>query len=211
MHSRTYNSQFLTIDFRLLDLPAFCAFMRSAAFAVYMLLRRYVWRGRSSRHPLAKVNDLFEQGHLVSVVSLDLLAERLQLSHSSYVSRLLRELESLGIVRRFRTGRQNVYIVGAWEDRSRAQDGSYVVEVFFLDQVHGAEAFAPLTPNLYKSSRSDLHKSSRSDLHKSSRSDLHKSTRYNKEKNREENNLRVDVFEPVDTTEREDDVLYVEF
>ena len=44
------------------------------------------------------------------------------------------------VVHRIRTGRQNVYVLGTWEDRSLAGNGSYVVETFFLEQLFGASA-----------------------------------------------------------------------
>ena len=68
MSSRSFNAQFVTTDFRLLDDPRYCAFMRSAAYATYMVLRRYVWRGVGRRHPIARVDELFGRGHLVSAV-----------------------------------------------------------------------------------------------------------------------------------------------
>lgn len=141
MNSTTYNAQFLTIDFRLLDDPAFCKFMRSAAFPVYMLLRRYVWRGTKRKHPVDKVNELYRDGFLVAALPREMLAKKLELRNVASVSRHLAELEKLNVIRTVKTGRQNVYMLGTWEDRSLARDGSYVIEIFLLEQRHGAELY----------------------------------------------------------------------
>jgi len=47
--STAYNAQFFQLDFRLLGNPDFLELMRSPAFAAYMLLVRYIWRGRDRR------------------------------------------------------------------------------------------------------------------------------------------------------------------
>lgn len=141
--SRTYNSQFLLIDFRLLDDPRYCAFMRSPAFPVYMLLRRYVWRSAARPHPFRQVNELYRDGFLAAAVPREVLGEKLGVRGLPSISRHIAELEALGVIRKVKTGRQNVYVLGTWEDRSAAGDGRYVEETFFLDQLFGPEPFAP--------------------------------------------------------------------
>lgn len=132
-----YNAQFDRLDLRLLDDREFVEFMKAPAFAVYLHLVRYVWRGRSP-HPIERVNRLRREGLLVAAVEREVLASKLGVE-PSYVSRLLKDLESQGLVRRIRTGRQSVFVLGQWEDRSFRSDGSYLVEIFYLHQRFGAD------------------------------------------------------------------------
>lgn len=220
MNSRTYNAQFITLDFRLLDDAGFCAFMRSAAFAVYLQLRRYVWRGTNRRHPLEKVNELLRSGYLASAVPRETLARKLGIRQVTNVSRHLAELERLGVVRKVRTGRLNAYVLGTWEDRSLAGDGSYVIETFYLEQTYGAEPFEQprlddLPPGLERDDvplrvTSEVSLRSTSDVRSRGASEVPRKARNNKERNREANTRRPrSAFEPVDGKERDDDALYV--
>lgn len=223
MISRTYNAQFLTLDFRLLDNADFCVLMRSASFSVYLQLRRYVWRGTARRHPLARVNELLRAGYLASAVPRETLARKLGIRQVANVSRHLGELERLGVVRKVRTGRLNAYVLGTWEDRSLAGDGSYVIETFYLEQRYGAEPFGQprlddLPPGLESgevplAATSEVPAGGTSEVSLKGTSEVSRKARNNRERNREANTYGRgprSVFEPVDTTERDDDVLYVE-
>jgi hypothetical protein len=139
MNTPVYNAQFLTIDFRMLDNPAFGEFMKTTAFAVYLQLRRYIWRSRTRRHPIPKVNELFEQGNLVATAERTHLAKKLGIKEERHISRHISELCRMGVIERISTGRQNLYILGTWEDRSVHQDGSYVIELFLLERHFGVE------------------------------------------------------------------------
>ena len=132
-----YNAQFYRLDLRLLDDREFVELMKAPAFAVYLQLVRYVWRSRTP-HAIERVNRLRSEGQLVAAVEREVIASKLGVQ-ASYVSRLLKDLEAGGLVRRIRTGRQSVFVLGEWEDRSFAGDGSYIVEIFFLHQRFGAD------------------------------------------------------------------------
>ncbi|HTG33302.1 MAG TPA: hypothetical protein VLB76_10255 [Thermoanaerobaculia bacterium] len=139
MNTPVYNAQFLTIDFRMLDNRAFGEFMKTTAFAVYLQIRRYIWRSRTRRHPIAQVNELLEKGNLVATVERSYLAEKLGIKEERHISRHISELCRMGVIQRISTGRQNIYILGNWEDRSVQRDGSYVIELFLLEQHFGVE------------------------------------------------------------------------
>lgn len=146
MNTPTYNAQFLTIDYRMLDHPEFGKFMMTRAFAVYLQLRRYIWRSRTKRHPLAQVNDLLAQGNLVATADRSYLAQKLGVKDESHISRYIGELCKMGIIERISTGRQNIYILGKWEDRSIQRDGSYIIELFLLDRYFGMENRPQIIP-----------------------------------------------------------------
>jgi hypothetical protein len=146
MNTPIYNAQFLAIDFRMLDNPEFGAFMKTSAFAVYLQLRRYIWRSRKKRHHLPKVNELYQAGYLVAAVEQSFLAEKLGIRETSHISRHISDLCRMGILRRVSTGRQSIYILGKWEDRSVQQDGSYVIELFLLEQHFGVEYQPQIVP-----------------------------------------------------------------
>ena len=132
-----YNAQFYRLDLRLLDDRAFVELMKSPEFAVYLQLVRYVWRSRQP-HPIERVNRLRSEGLLVAAVEREVIATKVGVQ-PSYVSRLVKDLEAQGLLRRIRTGRQSVFVLGEWEDRSFNGDGSYIVEIFFLQQRFGAD------------------------------------------------------------------------
>lgn len=188
MNPSSGSRQFIPIEFHLLDDPTFCAFMGTKTFAVYIVLRRYVWRDLKTPHALGRVNELLKQGFLVSIASRQLLARKLGVQGKSYISRQLRELESLGFIATVRTGRQNVYVLGSRGEHSR--------EMFYLE--------AP------QKGCFGLPKEVRSEVHKKGRSDLPFLAPLNREEKKEENKKINTPFEPVDRKERIDDVLYVE-
>lgn len=208
MTATAYPAQFVAIDFRLLDNPEFGAFMRSPAFAVYMILRRHVWRSRTHKHPLEKVNQLFEQGHLACAVPRSDLARKVGLLECGQISHHLSELISLGVVEKVRTGRQNIHVIGTWAEHGFSTNGSThggnVRETFLLEKRFGKGW--------------DL---ATSDVAHGDRSDVAISPHSNKEKNKKKKSIAFSMsrdpdlsrdrpFEPVDRKERFDDVLYVE-
>ena len=138
MTSPVFNAQFLQLDFRVLDHPEFGVFMKTTAFAVYLQLRRYIWRSHKP-HPVSRVSELRREGKLVCAVERSFLARKLGIREEAHISRHITSLSELGAIQVVRTGRQNVYVLGSWEDRSLAQDGSYLIEIFFLDQLFGAD------------------------------------------------------------------------
>lgn len=169
-----YNAQFFRLDLRLLDSEEFLAFMRTPAFAVYFQLARYVWRGRAP-HPIERVNQLFAEGYLVAAVDRETIASKLGLNQPTHVSRLLSELEKLRVIERVRTGRQSVYVLGRWEDRSFAGDRSYVVEIFYLHQRFGPDATPQIVVDGEAGEAADVHGERTSEVQKNARrpSDVH--------------------------------------
>lgn len=146
MNTPNFNAQFLMIDFRMLDNPSFGEFMKTTGFAVYLQLRRYIWRSRSRRHPISQVNELLEQGYLVATVERSFLAKKLGIKEERHISRHITDLCRMGVIKRISTGRQNIYVLGRWEDRSVQQDGSYVIELFLLEQHFGVEKRPQINP-----------------------------------------------------------------
>ena len=114
-----FNSQFVMIDFELLDNPGFMRFVGSTAFSVYLVLRRYVWR---------------------SSVSVAALAEKIGVSDRS-IKEATTRLERLGIVQSRVTGREKVYTLGEWVDISEQKDGSVRKEWFYLERVFAAQSY----------------------------------------------------------------------
>lgn len=107
-----YNSQFIQIDFRLLENPAFLKFVNRAEFATYLILRRYVWRGGEHRLGLHR---LYRDDHkLAASVGAARIAEMLGLKDITRVSKQLSYLVETGVVRRIRTGRETIFLLGEW-------------------------------------------------------------------------------------------------
>jgi hypothetical protein len=133
-----FNRQFILLDFQLLDDPKFIAFMNTAEFGTHMILRRYIWRGGEAKSHLLGMHELYEQKRLlVSSISREKLAEKLNLKDVTRVSKHLTKLEELGVVRRIRTGRQSIYVLGEWVDYSENKDETKRLEWFYLDQKFG--------------------------------------------------------------------------
>jgi hypothetical protein len=133
-----FNRQFLMLDFELLTDPAFIEFVKSPEYATYLLLRRYVWRGGARQIGPYNLRQLYDEAkQLVSFVSHQKLANHLHLKDVTRVSKHLTKLAQRGLIKRLRTGRQNVYMLGEWLDISEAQDGSKRLEVFYLDRKFG--------------------------------------------------------------------------
>ncbi len=171
MTTTAYNAQFLQLDFRLLDNDDFLAFLRSSASAVYLLLLRHIWRGRRE-HPIALVNELRRAGFLVAAVDRERIAARLRIGDKRYVSRLLGQLEKQGLVERKRTGRQSVFVLGSWEDRSFSRDGSFIDETLFLYRCFGPDGGGGSRAEVDSQSTSEVDKTSTSEVDKMSTSFL---------------------------------------
>ena len=164
MNSPIFNAQYLPIDLRLVGSPEFLDFARTPAWAAYLCLMRYIWRS-SSPHPIPKVDELRRDGYLVSTVGREKLAELLGYKHDTRVSKLMADLESLGLIERVSTGRQAVYVMGRWRDESFAGDGSYVVEILFLNQRFGGDRKSQIRLD-EEASASDVSSGSTSEVQK---------------------------------------------
>lgn len=135
-----FNSQFVMVDFELLDNPEFMRFVGSTAFGVYLLLRRYIWRSQERLHS-AGLHELYAEGLLTSAVSVATLAEKMAASVRS-IKEATARLEDLEIVHSRPTGREKIYLLGEWVDISEKKDGSVRKEWFYLERVfsgRGAE------------------------------------------------------------------------
>ena len=135
-----FNSQFVMIDFELLNSPQFMRFVGSAAFSVYLLLRRHVWRSQEREHS-AGLHELYGKGLLTCSVSVATLAEKTGLAERT-IKEATAKLEDLGIVQSKVTGREKVYCLGEWVDISEKKDGSVRKEWFYLERAftgRGAE------------------------------------------------------------------------
>jgi len=128
-----FNSQFVMVDFELLDNPEFMRFVGTTAFAVYLVLRRYVWRSEERQHS-AGLHDLYAHGLLSSSVSVSLLANKVGVSERS-IKEATTRLEHLTIVQSRATGREKIYALGEWVDISEKKDGSVRKEWFYLERV----------------------------------------------------------------------------
>jgi DNA-binding transcriptional ArsR family regulator len=129
-----FNRQFIMIDFRLLENKEFLKFLASSEFATYLILRKYIWRGLDPHY--MGLNDLYvNEKLLVSSIERGKVAEITGV-HVNNISHHLTSLESKGIIKVKRTGRQNIYTLGEWIDIQG--DGSYKgVEWFYLEGLFG--------------------------------------------------------------------------
>jgi hypothetical protein len=112
----------------------------------------------------------------VCSISNDKIASLLHLHDLTRVSKQLTKLERYGVVKRIRTGRQNIYVLGEWYDYSEAKDGSKRLEWFYLEQKFGV-------------STSDLAQKAKSELHPQTGQTWPKEPNINIEENREENTV----------------------
>src|SRR5687768_7367345 len=151
-----YNSQFLQIDFKLLDNPRFLAFVNRAEFATYLILRRFVWRGGEHRLGLHELYT--NQRKLASAIGTPRIAELLHLRDETRVSKHLTYLDKLGVVQRLRTGRENIFILGEWY---KPPGWEVSKEFYYVDNCFGVDN----SPSEQESS-SDLAQNTKSDLQK---------------------------------------------
>ena len=137
----TFNRQFMMFDFALLDDPNFLEFVKAPVYATYLLQRRHIWRGGQRRVGNLDLCHLYEEQRLLpSLVDHHQIAAQLRLKDPTRISKHVSELEQIGVLKRIRTGRQNVYVLGEWLDISEEQDGSKRVEWFYLDRKFGKKS-----------------------------------------------------------------------
>src|SRR5215216_3369695 len=171
------NRQFILLDFELIDDPRFLEFVSASEFGTYLILRRFIWRGGESKPHFLNLHTLYETDKLlVCSISNDKIASLLHLHDLTRVSKQLTKLERYGVVKRIRTGRQNIYILGEWYDYSEAQDGSKRLEWFYLEQKFGV-------------SKADLAQKAKSELHPQTGQTWSKEPNINIEENREKNTV----------------------
>jgi len=171
------NRQFVLLDFELIDDPRFLEFVSSAEFGTYLILRRFIWRGGERKPHFLNLHNLYENDKLlVSSISNEKIASLLHLKDLTRVSKQLTKLEKYGVIKRIRTGRQNIYVLGEWYDYSEAKDGSKRLEWFYLEQKFGV-------------SKSDLAQKAKSELHPHAGQTWPKKPDTNREENREENTV----------------------
>jgi hypothetical protein len=208
--NENFNRQFLQIDFASLEVPEFFHFLQKAEFGAYLILRRYVWRSTTS-HPLGLHEFYWNKQLLVASVENDLIARKMGINDVTRVSKYHKSLEDFGVIKRLRTGRANIFILGEWIDISEHRDRSKRLEWFYFDRKFGAPAPTeqergnPAPPegsvepqnheremdksDLAQNAKSDLQKipNQDADLAQNAKSDLALSAKssFNKEKNRE--------------------------
>jgi hypothetical protein len=171
------NRQFVLLDFELIDDPRFLEFVSSAEFGTYLILRRFIWRGGENKPHFLNLHNLYETDKLlVSSISNEKIASLLHLNDLTRVSKQLTKLEKYGVIKRIRTGRQNIYVLGEWYDYSEGKDGSKRLEWFYLEQKFGV-------------SKSDLAQKAKSELHPHAGQTWPKEPDINIEENREENTV----------------------
>jgi DNA-binding transcriptional ArsR family regulator len=178
MSNINFNRQFILIDFRLLEAEGFLDFIGSSEFATYLVLRRNIWRS-SERHYMG-LHDVYLREQLLAC-SL----ERKKVSEVTGVdpdniSRHLSKLAERKVIRRRRTGRQNIYVLGEWVDVNG--DGSYKLEWFYLDGRYGV-------------TKADLTEGVRSELSETSGLNRPGASDNNREVNREENTVKANGIE----------------
>jgi hypothetical protein len=171
------NRQFILLDFELIDDPKFLEFVSASEFGTYLILRRFIWRGGENRPHFLNLHHLYENDKLlVCSISNDKIASLLHLNDLTRVSKQLTKLERYGVVKRIRTGRQNIYVLGEWYDYSEVKDGSKRLEWFYLEQKFGV-------------STSDLAHKAKSELHPQTGQTWSKEPNINIEENREKNTV----------------------
>src|SRR5690348_1728738 len=133
-----FNRQFVLIDFALIDDPGFLAFVSAAEFGTYLILRRFIWRGGEDKPHFLNLHHLYEDKKLlVCSISNEKIAALRNLHDVTRISKHLTKLEAYGVLKRMRTGRQNIYVLGEWYDYSESKDGSRRLEWFYVEQKFG--------------------------------------------------------------------------
>lgn len=200
-----FNRQFILIDFALVDDPKFIEFFNTAEFGTYVILRRHVWRGGEHTPHYLGLHELYEEKRLlVSSISRERLAAKLQLRDVTRVSKHLTKLEQAGVVRRIRTGRQSIYVLGEWVDYSEENDGSKRLEWFYLDRVYGLSK-----TDVAKKATSDGEKSARQKWSRTPRQTWRRKPHSNREENREDNTVNGVLQKLPDLDQPEDKTAYV--
>lgn len=181
-----FNSQFVMIDFELLDNPEFMRFVGSTAFSVYLMLRRYVWRSEEREHS-AGLHLLYARGLLSSSVSVATLAEKIGISDRS-IKEATTRLERLGVVQSRVTGRQKIYTLGEWMDISEKKDGRVRKEWFYLERVFATRGEEIFTSEVQEKERGE----------ETFPAEGRESADSNREENREENKESVNALQKHD-------------
>ena len=146
-----FNRQFIMLDFRLLGNRDFLKFLGSSEFATYLVLRSNIWRSPRPHH--MGLDQLYEEEkELACSLTREKVAAVTGIAPDN-ISRHLSTLAEKGVIRRRRTGRQSIFVLGEWVDV--LSDGSYRLEWFYMEGCYGI-------------SKSDLTESVRSGLTKSS-------------------------------------------
>jgi DNA-binding transcriptional ArsR family regulator len=135
-----FNRQFILLEFDLLDDKRFLEFVSKAEFATYLILRRYIWRGNDHRLGLHSVYH--NEQKLASAISRTKIASMLNLKDETRVSKHLSALEDMGLIKRKRTGRETIFILGEWIDISERKDKSKRKEWFYIEQKFGGNGNA---------------------------------------------------------------------
>ncbi|HUW22407.1 MAG TPA: winged helix-turn-helix domain-containing protein [Candidatus Bathyarchaeia archaeon] len=187
-----FNRQFILIDFKLLEDKKFLDFLGSSEFGTYLVLRRHVWRSPEQHY--MGLHDLYSNDQLLTC-SL----ERSKISEVTgidpdNISRHLTSLAKKGVIKRRRTGRQNIYVLGEWVDVHG--DGSYKLEWFYLEGKYGI-------------SKTDLTESVRSDLTLKSDQNQPKASDNNIETNKKENTVNGSIKKLKNLKQPEDKTDYV--
>jgi len=182
-----FNRQFILIDFRLLEDRRFLKFLGSSEFATYLVLRRNVWRSRQPH--FMGLDQLYErQRKLACSLTREKIAEVTGVALDN-ISRHLSALEKRGVMRRMRTGRQSVFVLGEWIDVKG--DGSYRVEWFYMEGKYGISK-----RDLTQTVRSDLSDPSDRNRPRASGQTRRGASDNNREGNREEKTVNG-VFKPL--------------
>lgn len=146
-----FNRQFIMLDFRLLGNRDFLKFLGSSEFATYLVLRSNIWRSPRPHH--MGLDQLYEEEkELACSLTREKVAAVTGIAPDN-ISRHLSTLADKGVIRRRRTGRQSIFVLGEWVDVLK--NGSYRLEWFYMEGCYGI-------------SKSDLTESVRSGLTKSS-------------------------------------------
>ena len=184
-----YNSQFIQVDFRLLDNPAFLKFVNRTEFATYLILRRYIWRGGEHRLGL---HDLYaKQNKLASSVGAKRIAEMLGFKDATRISKHLTYLENLGVLRRIHTGRETISILGEWH---QPPGWDVSKEFYYLENRFGL-VDTPAKPDLAQRAKPVLAEAAKSDLQHQPSQNWPDQPSSNREENREVNTVRNGVKE----------------
>ena len=177
MSNANYNRQFIQIDFELIEDSRFLDFVSASEFGAYLILRRFIWRGGEDKPHFLDLHSLYENDKLlVCSISNEKIASLLKLKDITRVSKQLTKLENYGVIKRIRTGRQNICVLGEWYDYSEAKDGSKRLEWFYLEQKFGI-------------SKPDLAQKAKSELHPDTGQTLPKEPSNNIEDNRKDNTV----------------------
>lgn len=187
-----FNRQFILIDFRLLEDGKFLKFIGSSEFATYLVLRRNIWR--SAEPHFMGLHDLYLRDQLLTCSLEREKISKITNVDPDNISRHLTSLVRKGVMRRIRTGRQNIYVLGEWVDVHG--NGSYRLEWFYLEGKYGI-------------SKTDLTESVRSDLSGTSDQTRLKASDNNIEANREENTVNGDLKELKNLDQPEEKTEYV--